>query len=180
MDHVVIPIGGVYASRFPAVLEAVVGSCIAACLYDQVNHLGGMNHFLLPAACHDDPEVTRYGLPAMQELMQRILKLGGTRANLRAQVFGAAHVQTLAEMRFNVARANERFIREFLAEEEIPLVGERLGGMQPLKVRMFTSDGNVVVSALADAETRTVTEREKQHCGAALAPRWSRDPVLSR
>ena len=169
----VIHIGELYASREPAIVETVLGSCIAACLYDPVRQLGGMNHFLLPEACHDDPMPTRYGVPAMQELIRRILKLGASRANLRAKVFGAANVLTLGEMRLNVSRANELFIREFLAGQEIPLLAERLGGRQPLKVRMFTASGRVLARALPDAETRRVAAIEKEHCGAALARRWS-------
>jgi len=48
------------------VLTTILGSCVAACLYDPVAAIGGMNHFLLPG---DRPgteigqgtNATRYG-----------------------------------------------------------------------------------------------------------------------
>lgn len=33
-----------------AVLTTVLGSCVAACLFDPLRQIGGMNHFLLPDA----------------------------------------------------------------------------------------------------------------------------------
>ncbi|MGQ7418762.1 chemotaxis protein CheD, partial [Streptococcus suis] len=41
-----------------AVLTTVLGSCIAACLYDPVVKVGGINHFLLaePGSGDTDPQ----------------------------------------------------------------------------------------------------------------------------
>jgi chemotaxis receptor (MCP) glutamine deamidase CheD len=173
MQRIIIHVGELYASREPAIVETVLGSCVAACVFDPVRRLGGMNHFLLPEGSEDDPLPTRYGREAMRALIRRILQLGGVRNHLRAKVFGAANVLTLEEMRMNVARANERFIREFLAEQEIPLLAERMGGRQPLKVRMFTATGKVLARALPEAATRGVAAVENEHFSAAIARRWS-------
>ena len=36
------------ASNQDLILSTVLGSCVAACLYDPIAKVGGMNHFLLP------------------------------------------------------------------------------------------------------------------------------------
>ena len=45
-------------------LLTILGSCVAACLYDPVRGVGGMNHFLL--ADGDGQEAMRYGAYAME------------------------------------------------------------------------------------------------------------------
>ncbi len=172
MKPVSIHIGELHASRDPAIVETVLGSCIAACLFDPVHKVGGMNHFLLPKRCNDDPVLTRYGEYAMQALIERILKLGGQRKHLYAKVFGAASVLTLDETRISVPRANECFVREFLATERIALTAERLGGKQPMKVRMFTHNGTVLVQALPRTQLDGVVDNEGKLYSDALARRW--------
>ena len=173
MKRVTIHIGEMFASREPVVVETVLGSCVAACVYDPVSKIGGMNHILLPRRCQEDPSLARYGEHAMPMLIERILKLGARKRHLQAKVFGAASVLRLDETRLSVPRANERFVREFLAAHAIPLRGERLGGREPLKVRMFTASGKALVRALPRAQLDRLLAREGEHYLAALARRWS-------
>jgi len=45
--QVTIYIGTVFAAREPTVIETLLGSCVAVCLWDPETRVGGMNHFLL-------------------------------------------------------------------------------------------------------------------------------------
>lgn len=173
MKHVSIHIGELYASRDPVVVETLLGSCVAACLYDPLNRVGGMNHFLLPRKCQDDPALARYGEYAMQMLIDRIVKLGGKKYNLRAKVFGAASVLKMEETPYSVPRANERFVREFLIAHEIPLLGERLGGAQPIKVRMHTDTGKALARSLPRTQLDRLLANEGEQYHAAFARRWA-------
>ena len=77
-----IHIGGFHASRNPAVIETLLGSCVAVCLYDPVARIGGMNHILLPGKAdlkHFD-NVARYAINAMELLINRVMTLGGKRS----------------------------------------------------------------------------------------------------
>ncbi len=38
-----IQAGGIYVSNEPALVRTVLGSCVAACLFDPVARVGGMN-----------------------------------------------------------------------------------------------------------------------------------------
>jgi chemotaxis protein CheD len=179
VKHVNIQMGEFFASREPAVVETLLGSCVAACLFDPVEQVGGMNHFLLPRPCQADPVLGRYGVHAMELLIESILEAGGKRSRLQAKVFGAAAVLTLDIARINVPEANQLFIREFLAAAGIPLSGERLGGVRPLRVRMFTDTGKVLVRALPETQLDRVVGVETECITAAFERRWSwleRDP----
>ena len=66
------------------VLVTVLGSCVSACLRDPRTGIGGMNHFMLPDDGGDagNPLSTsaRYGVYAMELLINEILKAGATAA----------------------------------------------------------------------------------------------------
>lgn len=49
----------------PVALVTLLGSCVAACLYDPALALGGMNHFMLPGGAGNDAICARYGVHAM-------------------------------------------------------------------------------------------------------------------
>ena len=172
MKHTTIHIGEMYASREPVIVETVLGSCVAVCLHDPVHRVGGMNHILLPRRCQDDSALGRYGEHAMPMLIERIRRLGGDREHLQAKVFGAASVLTLNETRLSVPKANQDFVLEFLRASGIPVMNARLGGTEPLKVRLFTATGRALVRALPRAQLDRVRAHEGEHYLAALARRW--------
>ena len=85
-----IHIGGYYASKKPAVIHTVLGSCAAVCLFDPMKRIGGMNHIFLPGKAdmaHFD-DAARYGINAMELLTNKMLNLGADRGKLAAKVFG--------------------------------------------------------------------------------------------
>jgi chemotaxis protein CheD len=72
--------GMVEASADPnVVLTTILGSCIAACLYDPVARVGAMNHFLLAEPLRQDEASkadTHYGIYLMEMLVNAMLKMG--------------------------------------------------------------------------------------------------------
>ncbi len=70
----------------------ILGSCVAACLHDPLAGVGGMNHFLLPGDDNEDPGNLRYGVHAMELLINALLGLGAKRDRIEAKLFGGAHV----------------------------------------------------------------------------------------
>jgi chemotaxis protein CheD len=96
VDQAVIHPGDYRVGRGPIVLSTLLGSCVAVCLYDPVRRLIGMNHFLLAnrRCCRDVPvlasEAGRYGVHAMELLIDRMLHCGARRRDLKAKAFGGA------------------------------------------------------------------------------------------
>jgi chemotaxis protein methyltransferase CheR len=135
-----IIVGEVFASREPIWVRTLLGSCVSACLFDPQARVGGMNHFLLPEAGSDDPDRSaRFGVHAMELLINEIMRLGGQRHQLTAKLFGAAHV--LSQVPSRVPDQNARFVREFLRAEGIRVVTDRMGGSAAQDVRFDATTG---------------------------------------
>jgi chemotaxis receptor (MCP) glutamine deamidase CheD len=158
-----IRIGGVFASREPALVRTVLGSCVAACLYDPDRRIGGMNHFLLPDSVSDEGTPTRLGVHAMETLINDILKLGGDHRALRAKVFGGGHVLRVKRSDQNPGERNVHFVRRFLLAENIPIAAECLGGDNPLQVYFFTDSARTLIKRLGSGASPKVASEEGEY-----------------
>lgn len=136
-QRVTLEPGEHYATGGPEVISTLLGSCVAACLYDPVERVIGMNHFMLSNTRYSRTlpmhasEAGRYGIHAMELLINAMLNKGAQRRRMRAKVFGGAAVlgnEKEANNFFCVGSVNSRFIREFLATESIPIEAEDLEG----------------------------------------------------
>ncbi|HET9510387.1 MAG TPA: chemotaxis protein CheD, partial [Sphingomonas sp.] len=107
------------------VLTTVLGSCVAACFYDPVAQVGGLNHYLLAeGTASDDASMQRYGVYAMEVLINAMLTMGAARHRLKARIFGGA---TMRQGFRDIGGTNIAFARTFLRNERIALVGEDVG-----------------------------------------------------
>ncbi|WP_019995031.1 hypothetical protein [Aureimonas ureilytica] len=120
-------------------LTTILGSCVAACIFDPLASAGGMNHFLL--AGDDGPrsgEAERYGVYLMEVLVNGLLERGARRERLLGKLFGGA---CTGLGRGEIGVANGAFAKRFLAMENIPLVGASLGGNQVRRVQFWPATG---------------------------------------
>lgn len=147
MKNIHIGIGELYATSEPTVISTILGSCVAVCLDDRISRVGGMNHILLPgdADFKRFNDSARYGINAMELLINRMLTIGAARHRLRAKVFGGGHILFTPgeEDLFNPGRDNARFVFDFLETEKIPVDGYNVGGSFGRKVYLNTSTGDV-------------------------------------
>ena len=140
-----IHIGEFYASREPTVIYTLLGSCVAVCLFDPFNMMGGMNHILLPGR----PDLrrfdnsARYGINAMELLINRIMKLGGDRKRIVAKIFGGAHIISVISRENSVGPKIAEFVKNFLKIEGIKIVRQDLGGNKTRKIFFHTDTGKV-------------------------------------
>jgi chemotaxis protein methyltransferase CheR len=150
--------GQLYAASTPTRIVTTLGSCVAACLFDPKSRIGGMNHFMLPGHDIDPTASARYGVHAMELLINEIMKLGGDPRRLHAKLFGGARLLGLATCAGDIAQRNCDFVRQFLHTERIPIVAQRLGGIQPLRVHFQTDSGKALVKILDPV--RQILDRE--------------------
>ncbi|WP_420426247.1 chemoreceptor glutamine deamidase CheD [Algiphilus sp.] len=142
------------------VLATTLGSCVAACIYEEGDSgIGGMNHFLLP---NGDQASGRYGVYAMELLINDVLKLGARRDRLRAKVFGGGAVLA-AVTSIDVGRQNATFVKRFLATEGIPITGEDLMGPHPRKVLFFPATSEARVRRLPLAHSLELADAEARY-----------------
>ena len=99
------------------VLITILGSCVSACIRDPIAGIGGMNHFLLPgdeSVVAQVSDAARYGVFAMESLINGILKAGGRKDRLEFKVFGGGNVINNSQ---KIGSKNAAFIRNFLKNE---------------------------------------------------------------
>jgi chemotaxis receptor (MCP) glutamine deamidase CheD len=143
VKEVVLYLGDIHAALEPTRVKTLLGSCMAVCLYDPVQTVGGMNHFMLPRGGAADAEAARFGIQAMEGLISALLRIGGARRRFVAKVFGGAHVLDIEESQAGVPRQNIEFTRTFLAAVGIPVLAEDVGGYDPRHVHFDTATGRV-------------------------------------
>ncbi|MEM1429517.1 MAG: chemotaxis protein CheD [Pseudomonadota bacterium] len=147
------------AAGADAMLTTILGSCVAACLWDHTTGIGGMNHIVLPDAPDNDLRRASAGANAMELLINGIIRAGGERDRLQAKLFGGASM--IAGLG-NVGARNSAFAREFLVREGISCVSESLGGRAGRRVQFWPATGRArqkLMSAdvLPDEELRPVS-----------------------
>lgn len=145
--------GEYHATTDDTLLVTTLGSCVAVCLRDRINGIGGMNHFMLPEGERPDrdgePGSARYGSHAMTLLLEHILRLGGRRPYLEAKIFGAGRV---IRAMTDVGRRNADFARAFLERQGIPITAVDVGDSYPRKIYYAPTTGKVFVRRLRTAE----------------------------
>lgn len=132
-----------------AAISTILGSCVATCLYDPAGHVGGMNHFLLPDSGSGNLTSARYGVNAMELLINALIKQGATRGALKAKVFGGARM--IAGLT-DVGQKNAAFVVEFLRREGIECVGQSLGGTQARRIEFWPATGRARQRLLREAQ----------------------------
>lgn len=146
-------------------IVTVLGSCIAVCLADPANRMGGMNHFLLGTPTGTPPpahEMQRYGVHAMELLINALMQRGSSRADLRAHLYGGA---TMIAGLGDIGTRNIAFARRFLKTEGITISHEDVGGSRARRVEFLPYEGR----------SRCLLVRDT---GALQAPPSAREPVL--
>jgi len=152
----------------PAEISTLLGSCVAACIWDSHRHIGGMNHFMLPdvpvshqSDTSDSSRPLRYGLYAMERLINDLLVMGAKRENLVAKVFGGGNISgVLGE--HNIGRRNSDFVLEFLKKDQIKIGAVDMGGIHSRRVKFYTDSGKVRVFGVAVAD-RIAAQQERRY-----------------
>lgn len=141
-------------------LSTILGSCVAVCLYDDENHIGGMNHYLLPdfggeGNCED----AIYGAHLMELLINDLLKRGVNKRKLKAKVFGGGRV---VDGLSDVGRRNIEFAFDFLKNDGISIECADVGGSLGRRILFRPSTGQVRRSFVKVSEDQAPERRARK------------------
>jgi chemotaxis protein CheD len=159
--------GEFFVSGDDIVLSTVLGSCVAACMWDRTAKVGGMNHFMLPgegggASAGNDPIglAGRYGVFAMEQLINELIKRGARKANLEAKVFGGgAVIKSFTAL--NVGQHNADFVLDFLGTEGIRVISRDLLDVFARRVAFFPVSGRALCRKLPQVDAAVVRAEEQ-------------------
>lgn len=154
-------------------LTTLLGSCVAACVWDPRAAIGGMNHFLLPGGADGVRETSDANSGAdpcaghlMELLLAGLLERGARRGRMRAKLFGGAW--TLAGAT-DVGERNAQFARRFLAREQIRMVGGQLRGREGSAHSVLAGRRTRAPTLLFGGEPSGLIAQERTEAAAASA-----------
>lgn len=162
--QVTIHIGEIYGSVEPIVINTLLGSCVAVCLFDPVKRIGAMNHILLAgrADLKHFNAPARFSINAMELLINKMLMLGAERCRIVAKVFGGAHMLPQISAENGSGQKIAAFVMDFLRNESIELLNHDLGGRKGRQVYFHTDTGDVFVKRIQPAQSRILWVEEEK------------------
>jgi chemotaxis protein CheD len=164
LKKITIGIGELHAESEPAVITTVLGSCVSVCLFDPLKRIGGMNHILLPG--NADLKLfnvsARYGVNAMELLINKMLTKGADRARLRAKVFGGGRMLTDTPQVYSPGKENARFVFDFLDTEGIQVDSFNVGGAYGRKIHFYTHSGEVLMKRIKALSVMNIRRKEEK------------------
>jgi len=136
--------GQVFVSSRGQSVVIILGSCVAVCMWDPAQGIGGATHYMLPTWDEKGTPSPRYGNVAISMLLQKLLAAGAVRAQLRAKIFGGGCLfDSMREPNANKSQhlgcRNVDIALEVLAKAQIPVISTEVGGDRGQRI-VFCSD----------------------------------------
>jgi len=142
--HYLYP-SALFAEMESYLVDTILGSCVAVCLFDTKLMIGGINHYMLPLWNGDGLASPKFGNIAIEKLIEKMLKNGANKVNIVAKVFGGAN-QIYSSM--NIGERNIDIAKEILATHNIKILAENTGGLIGRKLKYNTGTGQVMMKFL--------------------------------
>ena len=153
MSNITVGMADLNICRAPDVLITVgLGSCIGLTLYDPVNKIGGMVHYMLPDShiTANNGNIDKFANTGIPELLKRITLAGANRSRLIAKIAGGAKMFGVNQMS-NIGSIGERnaaAAKQILNELNIKLVAEDTGLNYGRTVELHCDTGDFHIKAI--------------------------------
>jgi chemotaxis protein CheD len=139
----------IYVSDDGHMVDTILGSCVAVCLFDNKLKIGGINHYMLPYWNGEGLASPKYGNIANEKLLEKLIRLGSNKRDLVAKLFGGANQINSS---INVGDRNVLVAREQLSALGIRIMTESVGGNTGRKIRFNTGTNEVLMRFLSKKE----------------------------
>lgn len=136
--------GGVFTCGEPAMVSAVLGTCVAVCLHDRRLKIGGMNHFLYPKARAFSRPNSQYATVSIPALIKQMQRQGSRIQDIEAQIFGGGEFVGLFS-NGNIGQKNIKIARKILKKNGIKVVSEDVGGLKGRRLIYHTGTNEALV-----------------------------------
>lgn len=168
IDMVNINPGEYFVSKEEIIISTVLGSCVAVAFHDPVNKIGGLNHFMLPGNVNKDnfymTESGKYGMFAMELLVNDLIKKGAQRRNLIAKVFGGGSVlRTTESYTGKIPKDNIEFAFKYLETEKFRIETSDVGGRHARKILYFPFTNKILLKRITGNLITAVEEEEEEY-----------------
>lgn len=133
-----------FASKEPFLVNTILGSCVAVCLYDPLKKMGGINHYMLPLWNGQGLASPKYGNIAIEKLLEKLIFMGANQSDIIAKVFGGGEVIETQISQFHIGERNIQIAFEMLQQYKIRVNGQSVGGKLGRKIQFHTETGAVL------------------------------------
>jgi chemotaxis protein CheD len=141
--------GRIIATTEPTDVATVLGSCVAACLWDPEIRAGAACHFVLPYGAPESSRALRHANVAIHETVRQLVRLGGDVNRIQAKLFGGASIVAgLRSEKEPLGTRNVLAADECLASIGIPVVARDVAGKRARKLIFQTDDGTAWVKTI--------------------------------
>ena len=138
-----IGVGEIYIATKPTEIVTVLGSCIAVCLFDPINQISAMNHYLVPLWNGNGLQSPKYGNVSIPKMIDKIVSKGSNINKLQAKVFGGANINNITTPEMLVGKKNILIAKEILREYGIKILAEDVGGFRGRRIMMRSDTGKI-------------------------------------
>ncbi|MBX2809460.1 MAG: chemoreceptor glutamine deamidase CheD [Cellvibrionaceae bacterium] len=161
--------GEYYYTNSKEFISTTLGSCVSACIWDETNKIGGMNHFMLPLTEKNSvditwgslpTEATRYGNYAMEYLINEMIKHGADRKNFKLKVFGGGKI--IAGLG-DIGQRNIDFVLHYAQEEKLTIISKDLGDSYPRKILFDPQTGRAWMKKVVDDKEADLAKMEDNY-----------------
>jgi chemotaxis protein CheD len=153
----IIHAGEYYVTSENEMIGTLLGSCIAVCLWDSKHMVGGMNHFMLPGRISKvdifKDRSARYGITAMNELLDNMIRQGADRKDITAKMFGGGSVLEYANRTNSIPDDNIRIAKVMLELADIQIMQLDVGGKYSRKVLFDNLTGKAYIRKTTNSKT---------------------------
>jgi chemotaxis protein CheD len=145
--------GQVFVSAKGQSVVLILGSCVAVCIWDPANGIGGATHYMLPTWDGKGVQSPRYGDVAVSVLLQKLLDAGADRRQLRAKVFGGGCMfnsmrDANSHREQHLGSRNVDVALEMLLKARIPVVSTEVGADRGQRIVFRTGSGESLAKTL--------------------------------
>jgi len=133
-----------------------LGSCIGLTLYDRDLHIGAMVHIMLPESSGRTDRPGKYADTAVPLLINKLTDRGSRRSSLVAKMAGGACMFEYFGNNLNIGERNAERVRALLAEHQIRVSAEEVGGKTGRTVAFYPDEGGKVTVRSADGTAHEI------------------------
>ena len=138
-----IHVGEIHIGARATEISTILGSCISVCLYDNINRIGGMNHYLVPLWNENGLQSPKFGNISIPRLIESMLNIGCNISNIEAKIFGGGNVIDVSQNDLMIGRKNILIAKEILKKYNIPITAHDVGGDKGRRIMMRSDTGKI-------------------------------------
>jgi chemotaxis protein CheD len=148
-NEIMVDTGNIRVSNDSSVLiTSALGSCVAITLYDEVQKLGGMLHYILP----ENPggkKKEKYADTGIKLLLEKMLELKANKKDIVAKMVGGAVMfeEFMDDVDNSIGKRNVKKGKEILKNLGIKLLSHDTGGNYGRSVKFKLSNGDIYITS---------------------------------